>query len=152
MSETFGEPRATRVVAEGYDDVIKRLEGLGVPDYGLGACLDVPDDTEWFYGCTMDEGGQVPDGEMWTVTLRGGIYRIEAGSADLYFDYADGYDEEEEEEEEEEEAIPPAPAPPALVPVLRPPVAPAAVPRRRSADARRKARRKAERQARRKKR
>jgi hypothetical protein len=84
-----------RVIAEGRDAVISYLEGLGESDFAIDTYLNGPEDTEWEGGVVLEQNRAIPEHEIWTVTYRGGVYRVEAGPAALYFD--DGEDEEEEE-------------------------------------------------------
>lgn len=91
MTETWGLP-GERVIAEGREAVISYLEGLGEPDFAIDAYLDVQEETEWTAGVVLDDRRAIPEGELWTITLRGGVYRIEAGSRDLYYE-----DEDEDE-------------------------------------------------------
>jgi hypothetical protein len=144
MTATRGLP-GERVIAEGRDAVIRYLEGLGESDFGIDTYLNGPEDTEWEGGVVLEQNRAIPEHEIWTVTYRGGIYRIEAGLAAVYFDDGEADDEEEE--------IPgPGPGPgPGSHPQ---PVTAAAASGPRPARqgdraARRKAHRKAERQARR---
>jgi hypothetical protein len=83
-----------RVIAEGRDAVISYLEGLGESDFAIDTYLNGPEDTEWEGGVVLEQNRAIPEHEIWTVTYRGGVYRVEAGPAALYFD--DGEDEEEE--------------------------------------------------------
>jgi hypothetical protein len=46
----------------------------------------------------LEDHRAIPDDELWTVTFRSGVYRIEAGSRDLYFADGEYYDEDEDEE------------------------------------------------------
>jgi hypothetical protein len=130
-----------RVIAEGRDAVISYLEGLGESDFAIDTYLNGPEDTEWEGGVVLEQNRAIPEHEIWTVTYRGGVYRVEAGPAALYFD--DGEDEEEEEEEISAPGSHPQPVTAAAASGQRP---------ARQGDraaARRKAHRKAERQARR---
>jgi hypothetical protein len=84
MTETWGQP-GERVIADGRESVISYLEGLGEPDFAIDTYLDVQEETEWTAGIVLDDRRAIPEDEIWTVTLRGSDYRIEAGSRDLYF-------------------------------------------------------------------
>jgi hypothetical protein len=140
MTATWGLP-GERVIAEGRDAVISYLEGLGESDFAIDTYLNGPEDTEWEGGVVLEQNRAIPEHEIWTVTYRGGVYRVEAGPAALYFD--DGEDEEEEEEEISAPGSHPQPVTAAAASGQRP---------ARQGDraaARRKAHRKAERQARR---
>jgi hypothetical protein len=135
VTETWGVP-GDRVIAKGTAQVIARLEALGEPGFAVDAYLEVDDESEWSAGIPLDYSRDIPQGEMWTVTLRGGVYRIEAGSAELYTDEFCAGDDEDEE------------PPPAVVTKLPRPASPGRARRPGSRVAhRRKARRKAERQA-----
>jgi hypothetical protein len=97
MAATWGLP-GERVIAESRKAVISFLEGLGEPDFAIDAYMDVQEETEWSAGIVLDDHRAIPEEELWTVTLRGGVYRIEAGSRDLYFAQED--DEADEDEDD----------------------------------------------------
>jgi hypothetical protein len=96
MTETWGLP-GERVIAEGREAVISYLESLGEPDFAIDTYLDVQEETEWTAGIVLDDRRAIPEDELWTVTLRGSVYRIEAGSRDLYYAQDEGEDEDEDE-------------------------------------------------------
>ena len=94
MTAMWGLP-GERVIAEGRDAVISYLEGLGESDFGIDTYLNGPQDTEWEGGVVLKQNRAIPEHEIWTVTYRGGAYRVEAGPAALYFDDGEVDDEEE---------------------------------------------------------
>jgi hypothetical protein len=76
--------------------VISYLEDLGEPDFAIDTYLDVQEETGWTAGYVLDGHPAIPEDEIWTVTLRGGMYRIEAGLRDSYFAEDEDYDDGEE--------------------------------------------------------
>lgn len=53
--------------------MISYLEELGEPGFAINTYLDVQEETEWTAGYVLDDRRAIPEDEIWTVTLRGGV-------------------------------------------------------------------------------
>jgi hypothetical protein len=84
------------VLATGEDDVTRYLAARA-PDFAVQTLLDLACDHpgRWPAGTIVDEAST--SDTIVVITWQDGIYRIESGPADDYFDDGD-WDEEEEED------------------------------------------------------
>jgi hypothetical protein len=88
-------PPGWRILVEGEEPIVSFLRAEGEADFGIEAILEHPG-PDWYTGVWLDERRGY-EGEMRTVTYRGGVYRIESGPENEFWAVVSPPDDEDDE-------------------------------------------------------
>jgi hypothetical protein len=88
----------TEILAEGEENVVAFLLSVGVPDFGIDGYLELEMGIgRWPSGRLLEEGEGGTETLIATVTLdSAGVYRIERGPADLFWELNNPPDDEDD--------------------------------------------------------
>jgi hypothetical protein len=89
----------TEVLAEGEEEVLRYLEEAGIPADFAANFLELEGSVgRWPGGTWLDNGQGSTEDLMATVTLdSSGVYRVERGPADLFWDLTNPPDDDDDE-------------------------------------------------------